>query len=76
MFPLVAACTCSVGVLNGGEAQFEGVRVGSSWKNTTTMNDNETTGHLPARSQPARPDTYLRFSSGSGSSWRGPPSRH
>lgn len=52
IFPLLDACALLVGVLNGGEAQFEGVRVRSSWKNRTTINGMKTICHQPAGSQP------------------------
>lgn len=46
IFPQLAASTRSVGVLNSGEAQFEGVWVRPSWKNTTKINDMQTTGFI------------------------------
>lgn len=75
IFPLLDACRWSVGVLNGGETQFEGVRVGSSWKNRTTIKDMKNYLSPACSATTCLSDTYLRFSSGSGSSWREPPWR-
>lgn len=60
-FLLLDARRWSVGMLNGGETQFEGVWVGSSWKNSTSISDMKTRGRQPAGSQPAAPTPTCVF---------------
>lgn len=65
---LFDAKPCSVVVLNGGEAEFECVRVRTSWKETRLI--NVTAG---ATVTVRGSNTYLRFSSGNGLSRPRPP---